>query len=102
MFIPRTRGGWLIRELKAKEEEIKKNYKTRVKLVEQAGSKLSIQLSTSNATKQQCGREKCSICKVEKMVGQCYILLYTLQGKGGNQAVRGGDQQELAGENPGA
>ena len=55
LFVPPTPGSGLLKEIKKREEELNKNKKERIKIVEKGGLKIEKILTTKNPFKE----EKC-------------------------------------------
>ena len=73
MFVPKTRGGVLVNLLKAKERELKPYMNSKVRIEEEAGTKLVHILTKADPFRGPCGRIKCTICpRNQKMAGKCY------------------------------
>ena len=77
MFIPRTKGGKLLLDLKAEEKSLAntgtKGYR-KVKLAELAGTKLKNLLKSNPWTPEDCGRPTCTTCPGEvKDRGTCRL-----------------------------
>ena len=77
VFVPRTRGGELARELRDKEYELEKLTGYRLKIVERAGVSLERLLHQSNPWQGEiCGRDSCMLCQTkltsEEQPKSCY------------------------------
>ena len=63
LFVPVTKGGTLAKELKKREEEINKNSKERIKIVEGGGTKMKDILIVKNPfPSTTCEKKKCLLC----------------------------------------
>ena len=63
LFVPVTKGGTLAKELKKREEEINKNSKERIKIVEGGGTKMKDILVVKNPfPSTTCEKKKCLLC----------------------------------------
>ena len=66
LFVPVTKGGVLAKELKKREEELNKNKKERIKIIESGGIKLKDILIDKNPFKSsKCKESKCFVCQSE-------------------------------------
>ena len=64
LFVPPTPGSGLLKELKSREEELNKNKKGRIKIVEKGGRKIEKILTKKNPFKEEKCQEKwCPMCK---------------------------------------
>lgn len=64
LFVPPTPGGILAKELKIRENEINRNSKERIKIVEKSGQSIESMLSNKDPfEKENCLEEACPICK---------------------------------------
>ena len=71
MFVPFTPGGELVKRLKVAEQELAKQTGIKIKMVEKAGIKLVDILHKSDPWQgQDCGREKCLLCKTKMKTGK--------------------------------
>ena len=72
LFVPKTRGGALMKQLKEKEDEMRRWITNKVRVVEQAGTKLANLLSATNKEKVPCSRIQFTTCEDDRMAGRCY------------------------------
>ena len=64
LFVPPTPGSGLLKELKSREEELNKNNRERIKIVEKGGRKIEKILTKKNPFKEEKCQEKwCPLCK---------------------------------------
>ena len=64
LFVPITKGGKLLKEMKKREEEINRNSKERIKIVEGGGKKMKDLLIVKNPFPNTvCEMKKCILCK---------------------------------------
>ena len=64
LFVPPTPGGVLAKQMKAREGEINRNNKERIKIVEKSGQKLENILSKKDPfKKEKCAVKSCPICE---------------------------------------
>ena len=73
LFAPRTRGGQLVSLMKQKEAELRGVSKMTIRIVEESGTTLKSQLTSSNPVKVPCQRPKCTTCpQGGKQLGKCF------------------------------
>ena len=64
LFVPPTPGSGLLKELKIREEELNKNNRERIKIVEKGGLKIEKILTKKNPFKEEkCNEKWCPLCK---------------------------------------
>ena len=64
LFVPVTKGGKLVKELKKREEEINKNSEERIKIIDGGGMKMKDILVVKNPfPTTRCEMKKCLLCK---------------------------------------
>ena len=64
LFVPVTKDGILVKEIRKCEEELNRNSKERIKVMESGGVKLKNLLVNKNPFKNtKCDEKKCLICK---------------------------------------
>ena len=64
LFVPPTPGSELLKELRNREEELNKNKKERIKIVEKGGEKIEKILTKKNPFKEEkCTDKWCPLCK---------------------------------------
>ena len=64
LFVPPTPGSGLLKEIKNREEELNRNKKERIKIVEKGGLKMEKILTSKNPFKEEKCQEKwCRLCK---------------------------------------
>ena len=69
MFVTPTPGGILLKDLVKREEELNRNSKERVKIVERGGLKIKDILCTTNPFKtSNCEQKKCPLCNDSEFV----------------------------------
>ena len=74
LFVPITKGGALLKELKIREEELNKNNKERIKIVEGGGRKVSQFLINKNPFQiEKCKERRCLVCKSETEENPKYL-----------------------------
>ena len=69
VFVTPTPGGTLVKELKAREEELNKNNPERIKFVEKGGRKLKDIISAKNPfKKKKCVQKTCTLCAKHEFI----------------------------------
>ena len=64
LFVPITKGGKLLKEMKKREEEINRNSNERIKIIEGGGVKMKDMLIVKNPfPNTTCEMRKCALCK---------------------------------------
>ena len=71
LFCPYTKGSELAKQIREAETDMEKTTGYKIKVVEESGEKIMDILHTSNPWKgEDCGREKCLLCKTKQMTGK--------------------------------
>ena len=71
MFVPWTLNSELVNRLKEIEKTTMGAFKTRVRMVEKAGTQLWKVLTGEGSAIKECEREECRFCKDDKKKGKC-------------------------------